>query len=151
MPTSAPPSRAVSSPLRVSLIRTSRIAVAAYGDAGRTAPGRSEGPVAADRRLVGAARLPGGGARVGRRHRFAPGAAGARLDLVLGGAAGALLALFRLLADPVGLGLELVPCAAAGLLLGFALELRDQGADALLGFAADVLGALHDALLDLGL
>src|SRR6476659_2191163 len=140
MPTSPSPSRAASSPLRVSLIRTSRMA------------GRSfEGAVAAGGRLVGAARLPGGRARVRRRDRFAPGAARARLDLVLGGAAGALLALFGLLADPVGLGLELVPCAAAGQLLGFALELRNQGADALLGFAADVLGALHDALLDLGL
>src|SRR6185503_287727 len=132
MPTSAPPSRAVSSPLRVSLIRTSRMA------------GRSlEGAVAADRRLVRAARLPGGGARLGRRDRFAAGAARARLDLVLGGAAGALLALLGLLADPVGLGLELVPCPAAGQLLGLALELGDQGTDALLGLAANVLRALH--------
>src|SRR6187397_539124 len=103
MPTSEPPSRAVSSPLRVSLIRTSRMA------------GRSlEGAVAAYRRLFGAARLPLGGARLGRRDRFAPGAAGARLDLVLGGAAGALLALLGLLANPVGLGLKQVARAAAG-------------------------------------
>ena len=75
----------------------------------------------------------------------------ARLDLVLGGAPDALLALLGLRADPLRLGLQGLLGAGPGLLRGLAFDLLDQLADPLLGLAAHVLGALHHPLLDLGL
>src|SRR5262245_63948844 len=112
MPTSPSASMTAGSPLSVSLIRTSRIA----GRSLRAAEGAqkihlvpaSEGPVAADPGLVLWLRCPGGSGIRGGGEGFAARPAGACPDLFVGGPAGALLALFGLLADPVGLGLELV-------------------------------------------
>src|SRR6476661_7809959 len=106
MPT-RPPSAltAVSSPLSVSLIRTSRMASRSL---------RLEGPVAADRRgrwgLVVLA--PGRRGLLRRGERFAPRPIGAGLDLLVGGLTRAFLALLGLAADPLRLRLELVAGAS---------------------------------------
>ena len=94
---------------------------------------------------------PGRAVVLGGRLDLAPGAADAGADLLLGGGTGTLLAALRLLLDPLRLGLQLLLRAGAGDLFGLALDLLDQPADALLGFAADLLGPFHDPLLDLGL
>src|SRR4051794_10777755 len=144
MPISSAGSSVFGSPLRVSLIRTSRMA------------GRSlelEGAVAGDRRggLLLVMLAPGGRNLVSRRDRFATGPVGARLDLLLGRLLGPLLALLGLPADAARLGLELVPGTGAGRLLGLPLEFGDQLTHPVLRLPADLLGALHDLLLDLAL
>src|SRR6201999_1863758 len=112
------------------LIRTSRIVRPRL--TGR-APAALVGPVAGGRlRFLRAAAHPGRAVVLGGRLHLAPRLADAGADLFLGRGAGALLAPLGLLLDPLGLRLELLLGAGAGAVLGLALDLLDQPADALL-------------------
>src|SRR6185312_7619757 len=153
MPTSWSGSIVCSAPLSVSLIRTSRMRARLSGRAPR-APVRARlvGAVArGGLRFLARVSQPGRAVVLGDRLDLAPRFADAGANLLLGGGTGAFLAAFRLLLDPLGLGLQLILGAGAGDVLGLALDLLDQPTNALLSFAADLLGPFHDPLLDLGL
>ena len=144
MPTSWSASIACSSPVSVSLILTSRMR-RGYPERPRRSVYPAVEAADSDWRAPGRRRLLGG------RLDLAPGPVGARLDLLLGGLPGALLAPLRLHPNPLRLGLQLVLGAGPGDLLGLLLDFLDQLLHSFLGLAADLLGPFHDPLLDLGL
>src|SRR5882757_1224543 len=152
MPTSWSGSIVCSAPLSVSLIRTSRMRARLSGRAPRAPVRALVGAVArGGLRFLARVSQPGRAVVLGGRLDLATGLADAGANLFLGGGTGPLLATLGLLLDPLGLGLQLILGAGAGDVLGLALDLLDQPADALLGFPADLLGPFHDPLLDLGL
>src|SRR5215213_1038678 len=109
-----------SSPLRVSFIRTSLtgLMLRTFRPEDGCAP-CSEGAVDG----LGGARAPprpGRSRLVGGGEDLAAGLLGARLDVLFGGLADALLALLGLGADPLGLGLQLLLGAQARFLGGLA-------------------------------
>src|SRR5262249_54001652 len=94
---------------------------------------------------------PGRSGVVGGGEGLASSLVRARLDLLLRSPPRALLAPLRLLANVVGLGLEMLLGAGAGLFLRLPFALLPELGDPLLRLSTDLRGPVHHALLDLGL
>ena len=87
----------------------------------------------------------------GGGERFLAGPVGGGADLVVGRLLGQFGPALGLAADPLVFVAQSLLGPPAGGLLGFAAEAFDQGVDPLGGLLADLLGALHDPLVDLRL